>query len=831
MDVLGSLARQIAGGASLSPTAWERVASSLAGALPASACCIWQAQRNGRAFRRLASWRAPEIRDCPPDPFGEPTAGASDLAPGPPFGPVAPLDMAAGQVWADDDGLEALARHEGRLLGAIRISGLTGGRGHDETAARRFLAAAADIAALSLGRPSTKAQDIAATAAGSEAFAAEKRRLDDLFGAVSEFIWEAGGDGRLTFVTARVTDVLGFLPEQLVGLSLFDLIADGDKAALGARYAAAMAAGTGLAATEHRCRTRDGRVVWLRLSGVLLRDGDGEPVGMRGAALDITESHQARLSLMQSERRLQEAERIARLGYWEVLTQGEPGYWSDVLNEIWGRAPDAPPPDLDTFLQMIHPDDRADVLKAIRSPQANRHLEFRICRADGSVRELVSDFRADVDERGVVVRSYGTAQDVTEHRRAERERAASERRYRLLADNANDLITLLTSEMTVRYASPSIRRLLGYSAEEMVGLNLYRLVNPLDLTIMRQAHARLQDGADQTTVTCRMRHRDGHWVWVETTSNRVTEADGDGETATFVAVSRDIGERVKYEQDLEDERRRIEAQAVSLAEAAEKLQAARLEAEQARRAAEDANRAKSQFLATMSHELRTPLNAIIGFAEVIKEMHFGADAQDRYVDYAHDIHESGQHLLELINDILDIAKIEAGKLKISPEVLQLKPVLNGCMRLFATRANAKELTLHCSTTPAEATLYADERAIKQILFNLLSNAVKFTLSGGHITVRATADEDGCISIVVADTGIGIPEDHIERVMQPFEQFENRYDQMREGTGLGLSLVKALAEVHGGTVAIDSRVDVGTTVTVRFPADRAWKPRERSQASA
>ncbi|NBC32428.1 MAG: PAS domain S-box protein [Alphaproteobacteria bacterium] len=831
MEALGALARLVAGSGNQASASWQRFAATLAAALPAGLCCIWQAERNGRAYKRLACWDGANTRRCAIEGSVEPEAGRPAAPLDLPSGPIAPADMAAGEVWADADSLEVLIRREGRLIGAVRVSGLPDTAGRDRDAIRFFLCAAADIAALALARSPARGKDGADSTAENAAFAAEKQRLDDLFSAVSEFIWEADGDGRLTFVTPRVSDILGFTPEQLLGQSLFDLLANGDRAALRDRYDAAMAAGTGLVATEHRCRTRDGSVVWLRLSGVPLSDANGAPAGMRGAALDITESHQARLSLMQSERRLQEAERIARLGYWEVLTQGGAGYWSDVLNEIWGRAPAAPPPDLDTFMQMIHPDDRAAVLKAIRSPQANKHLEFRICRGDGAIRELVSDFRADVDERGVVVRSYGTAQDVTEHRRAERERAASEHRYRLLADNANDLITLLSSEMTVRYASPSIGRLLGFGPEEMVGVNLYRLVNPLDLTTMRQAHARLQDGANQSSVTCRMRHKDGHWVWVETTSNRVTESEEDAGAATFVAVSRDISERVQYEQDLEEERRRIEGQAVSLAEAAEKLQAARLEAEQARRAAEDANRAKSQFLATMSHELRTPLNAIIGFAEVIKEMHFGADAQDRYVDYAQDIHQSGQHLLDLINDILDIAKIEAGKLKISPEVLSLKPILQGCMRLFSTRANAKDLTLQCKTTPAEATLYADERAIKQILFNLLSNAVKFTLRGGHITVRACADDDGSVEIAVSDTGIGIPADHIERVMQPFEQFENRYDQMREGTGLGLSLVKALAEVHGGTVAIDSRVEVGTTVTVRFPADREWQPRERSQVSA
>ena len=827
MDALGALAHLVAARSSMSPDSWRRFAAIVAEAVSAEHCGIWHLAQDGQLVSRLAVW--PEN----PAAGGEPAIWAQTRRSIRSQDPVV-REMRGETSSRNPAVIDTPVLLAGERVGVIRMSGLPQAHALDDES-RRFLDAAADIAAQCMGPVATPPAEptTAPDGAGENLGDDENQHLNDLLGAISEFIWEADRDGVLTFVTDGVRRMLGFEPKQLIGRSLFDLMPGDDAAAMRSWYAMAVDNVVGFSKVEHRCRTKDGPLVWLRQRGVPLRDAQGESIGFRGAALDITESHRSRLALLQRERRLQEAERIARLGYWEILTPSVSGswssissYWSDVLNDIWGRTPGDPPPTLDMFLESVHPDDRMAVLSAIRSPQSQKHLEFRIRRADGSERELISDFRADVDDKGVVVRSYGTAQDVTEHRQAERERIASEQRYRLLADNANDLITLLTADMTVLYASPSTRRLLGYGADELVGMNLYRLVNPLDLTTMRKAHARLQDGAAESSVTCRMRHKDGRWVWVESTSNRVT-GTAEGQAASYVAVSRDISERVRYQQDLEEERRHIEAQAVTLSEAAEKLQAARLEAEQARRAAEDANRAKSQFLATMSHELRTPLNAIIGFAEVIKDMHFGKDAYDRYIDYAADIHDSGHHLLDLINDILDIAKIEAGKLRISPEILELQPTLQGCLRLFSTRATAKDLTLQCTTTPAEATLYADERAIKQILFNLLSNAVKFTMRGGHITVRATIDDDETVEIAVADTGIGIPEDHIERVMRPFEQYENSYDRMQEGTGLGLSLVKALTEIHGGTVQINSRVGVGTTVAVRFPADREWQPCNRS----
>jgi signal transduction histidine kinase len=231
-----------------------------------------------------------------------------------------------------------------------------------------------------------------------------------------------------------------------------------------------------------------------------------------------------------------------------------------------------------------------------------------------------------------------------------------------------------------------------------------------------------------------------------------------------------------------------------------------------------ANRAKSEFLANMSHELRTPLNAIIGFSELMIGEMFGP-LGERYRDYINDIHDSGRHLLTVINDILDLSKIEAGRMEVADEVFDLRGTVDSILRMAAERAAAGGIAIEVLLPEPPPQLCADERMIKQILINLLSNAIKFTHSGGRITIGAAPQEDGGIALSVADTGIGIPADDLPNVGNPFWQIDGGLNRKFEGTGLGLSLCKRMTEMHGGTLVIASEVGVGTTVTVRLPAAR------------
>jgi cell cycle sensor histidine kinase DivJ len=373
----------------------------------------------------------------------------------------------------------------------------------------------------------------------------------------------------------------------------------------------------------------------------------------------------------------------------------------------------------------------------------------------------------------------------------DRQRAADEAAaegaamYRFLADNAMDLITRHSSDGRIRFASPAAQAILDVPPQDLLGLAPSALVHPDDLKSMQAAFMESAYYARAASAEVRMKRRDGSYVWAEIRCRPAPPHHG--EASDIVAVTRDITER--------------------------KAQEAELIA--ARDAAEGANRAKSSFLANMSHELRTPLNAIIGFSEVMTHEMFGPVGSPRYLEYSRLIHESGNHLLELINSVLDMSKIEAGKLDLFEEVFDLTDVAESAVRFVRLHAERAGVALKLSVEPGAGTIFADKRAIKQVLINLLTNGVKFTPRGGDVRVRAAKGAAG-IEITVADSGVGISEKDLERLGKPFEQVEAEHVRSREGTGLGLALVKALALMHGGEAVIESVLGEGTTVRVRLP---------------
>lgn len=262
--------------------------------------------------------------------------------------------------------------------------------------------------------------------------------------------------------------------------------------------------------------------------------------------------------------------------------------------------------------------------------------------------------------------------------------------------------------------------------------------------------------------------------------------------------------------ELEDSKRRMEKQGDQLKQMADELIIAKQSAEQG-------NRAKSNFLAQMSHELRTPLNAILGFSEVIRDQVFGANCPERYVDYANDIHSSGHHLLDIINDILDLSKIEAGKMELNEQSVDVAEVIEEVRRILAPRADDSGLELVTELPDALPDLKADRRSVKQMLINLIGNAIKYTPEGGKVTV-SVAIEDGACRFSVADTGIGISQEDLAKVLSPFGQV-SAVDRSKGGTGLGVPIVSAMARLHGGSLQIESEPGVGSTFIVTLPKER------------
>lgn len=272
------------------------------------------------------------------------------------------------------------------------------------------------------------------------------------------------------------------------------------------------------------------------------------------------------------------------------------------------------------------------------------------------------------------------------------------------------------------------------------------------------------------------------------------------------------GGRMMHRLD-EDSRLRFQVE-----DLARELEETRDDALRKRFEAETANASKTAFLANMSHELRTPLNAILGFSEIIAQECFGSTGSPRYKEYAGDIHSSGAHLLSLINDLLDVAKIEAGKMEIQPEPLEAKRTFDLALKLISAKARERHQDLTITVDASAPALFADERALKQILINLVSNAVKFTPEGGHIEVLGTAARGGGFQISVQDNGPGIPREKLDRIFTPFNQVDNRYDRQAGGTGLGLALIRGLAELHGGRAWLESEPGKGCCAYVVLPLE-------------
>jgi PAS domain S-box-containing protein len=347
------------------------------------------------------------------------------------------------------------------------------------------------------------------------------------------------------------------------------------------------------------------------------------------------------------------------------------------------------------------------------------------------------------------------------------------------------------------HASAAAAALIGASPEALRGRSMLDFY--VDSEQRRSLLRAIEAGAGEAEGEVQLRRADGKQIWVKVAARKMSY----GGVACVLAIIHDITEHKE--------------RALALTEAQEQLrrQASNLNLDE-RAAAQAASRAKSAFLANMSHELRSPLNAILGFSEVIRSLHFGQQPIEKYAEYSGYIHQAGTHLLALIDDILDLAKVEAGKLELQPSGFDLSELLDECARMMRPMVDGRGLALHVTGSAAGLTLTADRRRTKQMILNLLSNAIKFTHPGGRVELTAHKMPDDATAITVADTGIGMTDDQIAVALEPFGRVEGSAASDPTGSGLGLPIVKNLIEAHGGRLQIRSQPKRGTLARLVFP---------------
>jgi two-component system cell cycle sensor histidine kinase PleC len=511
---------------------------------------------------------------------------------------------------------------------------------------------------------------------------------------------------------------------------------------------------------------------------------------------------QARAALSDSEKRFRLAIEGARCGVWDWDVANDTVYMTDSLARMLGRRAAATLSG-DEFLALVRHEDQDKLKLAIRGAPGSGEVDVEF-RANGLPVWLHARGRpwtgADGRPSGRVV---GVAIDVTEQKGAQARVAAAETRLRAALESMSESFALWDARRRLVLSNGKYRDFFHLDAKLVKPGAAYEMLDLAAQGAIKTMHEGVEEGASELELV------DGRWIHL---SERRT-ADGG-----LVSIGTDITPLKRQEGQLVENEKRLRQMVADLRKSQERIADLARKYEQEKIRAEDANRSKSEFLANMSHELRTPLNAINGFSEIMQQEMFGPLGDQRYKEYVTDILASGQHLLALINDILDMSKIEAGKLKLSPEALAPDELAEQCARLM--RGKAKEagldLVLEADDLP---TIEADPRAIKQVLLNLLSNAVKFTPEGGQVLLRGVKAGDG-VDFQVKDSGIGISKDDLPRLGRPFEQIESQQSKSHQGSGLGLALSKSLVEMHGGTLTIESLEGQGTTVAFHLPA----KPR-------
>ena len=643
-------------------------------------------------------------------------------------------------------------------------------------------------------------QDITELKNAAKALSESEQRFRDIAETASDWFWEMDENLRFTYVSERFEPSMGVPIGEVIGRTRQEVFAqrltpfEKQNEAKWKRHYDIL---------EKRLPYRDLEVVWaypdgsertFLSSGKPLFDESGKFRGYRGTALEITKRVRAEQALRESETQFRNLVEGSMQG---VVIQRDfvPLFANQTYAGIHGYQNPDEVLSLGSITPLIVPEEMPRLTDygdaRLRGDKAPERYEFQGVRKDGAIIWLENTATVVTWNGSPAILS--TVIDITERRQAEEALRASEARFAGILGIAAEAVIAVDEDMHIQLFNQGAEKIFGYSVGEIKG-------QPLDLLLpeqFRERHTELIREFAHLPETSRLMGRRSEIVGLRKDGSQfpaeasISKLEQDG-VMTFTIMLRDVTHRREAEREIL----------------------------LSKQDAELANRAKSDFLANMSHELRTPLNAIIGFSDLLKDEVFGPLGSAKYRGYAKDISDSGQHLLAIISDILDLSKIETGSIDLREESLDVHEVIRVCLSLMTERAEAKGIEL-ISELPGKSgpALRADPRIVKQILLNLLSNAVKFTPSGGRVTVSSQHGRKMGYVLRVSDTGIGMAPDEIPRALSRFGQIGGPFERTYEGTGLGLPLSKSFVELHGGTLELTSEPKVGTTATVTFPPGR------------
>ncbi|MEN2785050.1 PAS domain S-box protein [Sphingomonas qilianensis] len=644
----------------------------------------------------------------------------------------------------------------------------------------------------------------------AQAKIAESERLYRLLAEnTSDMIARIGIDGCFRSVTPAALRLLGVAPAELVDTPYAEHVVSEHVEQVSEVFTALLA-GAPDQTLSYRQRRFGSRAIWVEGVFRLIRDSNDRPCEFVVSVRDISVRKLLEADAAVAHQRVRENNRLFRMagtmasfGHWRFALDNDSVIWSDEMFRIHGL-PVGKPPAVDQAMHFYHPDDRARVTALLTQAVADQkdfECEARIIRPDGAVRHIVAQGQVELDETGTMIGMFGVLQDVTERALAEATLRSGEARFRLITQRASDMITLISGHGVCLFMSPASAAILGIAPEELIGTRPLARVHPDDYARINAYATALYagDAGAHTSIHFRMRRADGDYAWLEASSG-LAEVDN---SLCFVSVWRDVSQQVAIKAELTAAK--ADAEAASLA--------------------------KAGFLANMSHEIRTPMIGVIGFAELLLASDLSPD-QRRDAEL---IADSGKAMMKLLNDILDLSKIEAGQLDVSSEPFELPHALRASARLLGPSAAKKRLTFDVSVAPdVPRFVLGDGLRIRQIVLNLIGNAIKFTETGGITVTLRTLQERGqpWFAIAVRDTGIGIAPERQSMIFAEFVQADQTITRRYGGTGLGLAISNRLATLMGGRIKLESVIGQGTTVTLLLPMTVASMPvATEPQASA